>query len=401
MENPNIPHNEVERLEALYRYKLLDTLPEKTYNDIIDIAAHVCNVPISLISLVDNNRCWFKAKRGLDRDEAPRQIAYAAHAINSPSTVMVIEDAFADERFRNSPFVLQDTPTRFYAGIPLVTPDGYAIGTLCVIDNVPRKLDSRQINTLQILAKQIVNQFELRLKMQEVQELNDKLKESYQDLESFSYSVAHDLRSPLKNIDGFLSLLNEEYGSQFDELGKELLQNIQLAYTDMSGVIDSLWKLSTIGSQDLKITTTNLTGICNNTLANNILDKYEINVQTGMQVPGDADLLKIAIENLVCNAIKYSRPKQNPSISIGQLRQDDQTIFYVKDNGIGFDEAGAKAIFKPFQRLHSAPEFEGMGIGLSIVHKVIEQHGGRIWAESTPNKGATFYFTLEPTLNTI
>jgi len=400
MESLTIPHNEAERLDTFYRYKLLDTLPEKAYDNIINIAAHICDVPISLISLVGSDLCGFKAKLDVDKQEAPRKISFAAHTINSPSTIIIIEDTLADDRFRDCPLVLQDSPMRFYAGTPLVTPDGYAIGTLCVIDKVPRKLNTQQIRTLKILASQIVNQFELCLKMQQAQQLNDQLKESYQDLESFSYSVAHDLRSPLKNIRGFLSLLKEEYGNQFDELGEELLQNIQLAYTDMSVVIDSLWKLSTIGSQNLQISTINLTDICKTTLAkSNSLDRYETHVQAGMQVSGDAALLKIALENLVSNAIKYSSQKQNPFISIGQLHQNGQALFYIKDNGVGFNDAKAQAIFKPFQRLHTADEFEGMGIGLSIVHKVIERHGGKIWAESVPDKGTTFYFTLKSALS--
>jgi len=399
MESLTIPHHEVERLEALYRYKLLDTLPEKAYDDIISIAAQVCNVPISFISLVDNDRCWFKAKSGLDQEEAPRSIASASHTINQPLEIMVVEDTLADKQFQNCPLVLQNPPLRFYAGTPLVTPDGYAIGTLCVVDNVPRTLNAGQVNTLKILAKQVINQFELRLKMQEVRQLNNKLKESYQDLESFSYSVAHDLRSPIKNIHGFLSLLKEEYGNHFDDLGKELLRNIELAYTNMSGAIDSLWKLSNIGSQNLKISHTNLTNICKEVLASNHpLDRYETHVQAGMQVHGDPALLKIAVENLVVNAVKYSSQKEKPFISIGQLHQNGQALFYIKDNGVGFNDTKAKSIFKPFQRLHTVDEFEGMGIGLSIVHKVIKRHGGKIWAESKPNKGATFYFTLAPAL---
>lgn len=395
MESPAIPINEVERLEALYRYELLNTFPEKAYDDIISIAASICDVPISLISLIDEKRCWFKAKIGLEQQEAPRQTAYAAHAINQPSQIMVVEDTLADERFSDSPLVLQKPPMRFYTGIPLITPDGFAIGTLCVIDKVPRKLKESQINTLKILAAQIVSLFELRLKKKEVTQLRSQLQYANQELESFSYSIAHELRAPLMNIQGFRNLIEEEYKQHFDDLGKEVLHELETSSNKIDTTIESIWNLSKIGFVDLQKHPINLSDLCDNVLARIAPEsKYSFLIKENMETNGDTAFITIVLENLINNAIKYSCQREQPQIIIDQKTQNGRTIFFIKDNGVGFTEQSATTIFRPFHRLRTMEKFEGMGIGLSIVKKIINRHGGEVWAVGIPNEGATFYFTL-------
>ena len=392
MESPAIPFNEIERLEALYRYRI-STLPEKAYNDIIQIAATTCNVHISLISLVDEDKCWFKAKIGLEYSQTSRNTTYAAHAINEPSEVMIVEDALEDKRFYDSPFILQDPSMRFYAGTPLVTPDGFAIGTLCVIDKVPRKLSTNQINTLQVLAKQIVSQFELRSKTEEVNRLNKELQLINQDLESFSYSVAHDLRAPVKNIEGLVGLLQDEY--QFDSLGNELVSGLKTASKRMDSIITDIWQLSKISFLDLQSHSINFSKLCDRVLFSfTPRSKYSFQIQDNMQAKGDPTLLTTVVENLLSNAIKYSSQEEKPIIVIGQKMKDNQLTYFIQDNGIGVAEAAATSIFKPFHKLDTADVSEGMGIGLSIVKKIINRHGGQIWVTKNLEKGATFHFTL-------
>ncbi len=393
MESPAIPANEVERLEALYRYQILNTLPTKTYDDIVSLAASICNVPISLISLVDKDRCWFKAKVGLEQSEAPRRIAYAAHAINEPNKAMVVEDALDDERFADCPLVLQDSSMRFYAGIPLVTPDGFAIGALCVVDKVPRQLTAQQIEMLRVLANQVVSEFELQLKQKEVTQLNAQLQQANKRQESFSYSVAHDLRAPLKNMEGFLNLLDETYREQLDSLGKELLRELKTNSIRIDTVIQDIWNLSKISFTELHHRSIDLSDLCNNVLIR-IAPKnnYSIKVQDGMQIRGDSAFLTIAMENLISNAIKYSSKEANPQVSIGQTDRNGQSVYFVRDNGIGVRKEESTKIFQPFYRTHTEGEYEGMGIGLSIVKKIVNRHGGKIWVSSTLGEGATFYF---------
>lgn len=157
----NVPTREVARLEALRQYKILDTPAEQSYDDITALAAFICNVPIALISLIDANRQWFKSKVGINIDETSRDVSFCAHAILSES-IMIINDTHHDERFDDNPLVIWAPSIRFYAGVPLLTPDGYRLGTLCVIDRKPRELSEYQVKTLEALARQVVMQLELK-----------------------------------------------------------------------------------------------------------------------------------------------------------------------------------------------------------------------------------------------
>ena len=156
-----IPRNEKKRLKVLWQYSVLDTVPEAIFDDLTELAARICEAPIALITLVDENRQWFKSKVGLSLTETSRDISFCAHAITQPE-LFIVPDATRDERFSHNPLVTSDPQVRFYAGAPLVTPDGYALGTLCVIDKVPRELRLEQKQALRILARHVVSQLELR-----------------------------------------------------------------------------------------------------------------------------------------------------------------------------------------------------------------------------------------------
>ena len=156
------PLNEAERLAALRQFHILDTLPEAAYDDLAFIASHICQTPIALVSLVDGNRQWFKARIGLDAEETPRDLAFCAHAILDTGQVMQVPDATQDERFNTNPLVTSGPNIRFYAGVPLLTADGHAIGTLCAIDSKPRRLDDDQLRALRALSREVMMQMELR-----------------------------------------------------------------------------------------------------------------------------------------------------------------------------------------------------------------------------------------------
>lgn len=175
---PPVPAHEAKRLKVLWQYEVLDTVPEEIFDDLTELAARICEAPIALISLVDEKRQWFKSRIGISLQETSRDVSFCAHAINQPD-LFIVPDATKDERFEHNPVVVSDPKIRFYAGAPLVTPDGYALGTLCVIDKVPRQLGRDQQHALRILARHVVSQLELRRRSRElagVRAENEKLR---------------------------------------------------------------------------------------------------------------------------------------------------------------------------------------------------------------------------------
>jgi PAS domain S-box-containing protein len=224
-----------------------------------------------------------------------------------------------------------------------------------------------------------------------------KLQSVNKELESFSYSVSHDLRAPLRAINGYAKIIEEDYGLSLDEEAKRLFAGIKSNSDRMNILIEDLLKLSRLGKKTVEKSEVNM-----NEMVERVLTEisrsagHKASVISHVLEPafGDPSLLNQVWTNLLSNAIKYSSKKERPEIEIGCTKQEDEIVYYVKDNGAGFSMDYAEKLFNVFQRLHSSNDFEGTGVGLAIVHRIISKHGGRIWAEAKVNEGAVFYFTL-------
>ena len=192
-----IPQNEKKRLKVLWQYEVLNTVPEEVFDNLTELAARICEAPIALISLVDEKRQWFKSKFGTDVTETSRDISFCAYAITQPG-LFIVPDATLDERFASNPLVTSEPKIRFYAGAPLVTPDGYALGTLCVIDKVPRELRPEQKQALSILAHHVVTQLELRRRSQELGAVRDETARLKGELEKARAKLSAARRKPVR-----------------------------------------------------------------------------------------------------------------------------------------------------------------------------------------------------------
>jgi PAS domain S-box-containing protein len=218
------------------------------------------------------------------------------------------------------------------------------------------------------------------------------------DLEAFSYSVAHDLRTPLRSLDGFSQALLEDYADKLDEQGQEFLGRIRGAAQQMGELIDDLLLLSRVTRNKLLCESVDLSALAKSVLAslqkNEPQRKAELIIAEGLITNGDARFLRIVLENLLGNAWKFTGKCPMTRIEVGAQQEKGRPVFFVRDNGTGFDMAYAHKLFGVFQRLHLASEFEGTGIGLAIVQRIVQRHSGRVWAEGEVGRGATLYFTL-------
>ena len=233
---------------------------------------------------------------------------------------------------------------------------------------------------------------------QKVRERTARLEELNRELEAFSYSVSHDLRAPLRSIDGFSQALLEDCHDQLDDEGKDYLQRVRSATQRMGHLIDEMLKLSRISKAELKPLPVDLSQlarkVCTELSQENPDHHVDIQIQETLTAQADPALMEILLENLLSNAWKFTKDNPDAAIEVGQKVLDSQEVFFIADNGAGFDMQYAQQLFAPFKRLHSADKYPGTGIGLATCARIVKKHQGRIWADSEPEKGTTFFFTL-------
>lgn len=231
-----------------------------------------------------------------------------------------------------------------------------------------------------------------------VQERTHALMEANKELEAFSYSVSHDLRAPLRSMDGFSKALLTQYADQLDERGKDYLNRVRESAQKMGDLIDGMLILSRLGRKEIRREKVDLSSMCRDIIEelkkNETQRQVVVTIAKGLTAEADPALMFAAMENFLENAWKYTSQKQAAEISVGSFVENGEEVFFVKDNGAGFDMLYSDKLFGAFQRLHNANDFPGTGIGLVTIKRILERHGGRVWAQGEEGKGATFYFTF-------
>jgi light-regulated signal transduction histidine kinase (bacteriophytochrome) len=231
-----------------------------------------------------------------------------------------------------------------------------------------------------------------------IEQSNAELQAVNKELEAFSYSVSHDLRAPLRSIDGFSQVLQEDYTEHLDETGRDCTARIRRSAQYMGALIDDMLNLARVTQSELTRSQVDLSA-----QAREIVEKLrlevphravEIEIANGIEARGDAHLLRIALTNLLNNAWKFTAGRSPARVEFGKETVNGETSYFVRDNGVGFDMAYVGKLFGAFQRLHDVREFPGTGVGLATVQRIISKHGGHVWAKGEPGRGATFYFTL-------
>src|SRR5450432_3354169 len=377
MQIPAIPVDEKERLAALREYHILDAEAGKEFDDITRLASEICQTPISLITLIDEHRQLFKGGTPLPANEIPRDMAFCSHAINHPLEPFIVNDMRTDERFADHPFVLGEPRVVFYTGIPLVNPEGYPLGTLCVLDRKPKKLTENQINSLQILAKQVIQLFELRKANFRLRALKETLEARNEELQQFAFVISHDIKSPLASIVLSGEMLRENFGDNIDEENDQLLKVLSRSSLKIRNLVDGV--LAYYRSESALSEGAESFGL--QPFLVSIAEMFRTNNAIDIQLPAGNLFIftnKTALEqilvNLVQNAIKYN-DKDKPGIQIRFSEDDTHYYFSVTDNGRGISAEEQKKIFELFTTLGQRDRFDtqGSGIGLSTVKKLVEK----------------------------
>lgn len=528
-----LPSNEPQRLARLRGLGILDTLPQQAYDDISALAKAICNTPMAYIGFIDADREWLKSRNGLDVVEAPRDITLCAHAILEPDRVMVVEDTLQDPRFADNPLVTGEMGLRFYAGAPIVTSDGLAVGTVCVIDRTRRQLDALQIDALKrlsglvstLLEHERLRQAEAHAQAESAHLRNEQLmamitagldaqayidrdlvyrhaNQNYLDYhgagrddvighsvpellqhdegvgmvveklhqalqgkpvyyqrlghyrgkgdrhvevamlpvfddtggvigvvkrmhdienlmrnearlrdtinllerktmeqQRFIQVISHDLREPINSINNFTSLLATDHAPGWPDDARRYLQFVQQGGRRISQLLDDLLRYVRLDKHRVDFVDVDTAA-----LAHQVRDDLTAALQrTGGTIDigdmpvvrGDTTLLRLLIQNLVENGLKFTRAGQKPHVRLHHEATPEHWLIHVEDNGIGIPAEHQSAVFDMFKRLHNRKVYAGSGLGLSICRRIADMHGGRLRLESSPDQGSRFTLELQ------
>ncbi len=416
MRKPKPPSNEAQRLERLHSYNILDTLPEQTYDDIVALAAHICEVPIALVSLVDEHRQWFKARYGLDAAETPRAVSFCGHVVETAQE-LVVADSHADERFADNPLATDYPHVRFYAGTPLRTKDDLVLGTLCVIDHVPRSLTEQQRTMLKSLSNLVMSQLELRMQLDHSEALQQQLiaakevaEQADKSKSQFLATMSHELRTPLNAIIGFSKILCKNKRNTLGPLDLKYLGRIYDNGTHLLRLINEVLDISKIeaGRMSYREDACEIDEIVHTVMHLQDSLAQENSIALSAEVPkrllpfiADSHRLRQVLTNLVSNAIKFT---ERGTVTVRVVARDDTrqvAAIDVIDTGVGIAADKLEAIFRPFEQADGTTTraYAGTGLGLPISRGFCQGMGMSLEVDSEVGRGSTFRIVIPAELS--
>jgi signal transduction histidine kinase len=392
MQSAPLPPDEEARLAKLRSYGILDTIDEREYDEVVRLVGQICETPIASISFVDSDRVWFKSTLGLEHRQIPREIAFCDYAILDDE-LFVVEDARADERYRDHPLVIDTPGIRFYAGMPLVTPDGYRLGALCAIDSAPRSLTPRQRQALETLSHHVVNLLELRAKTRTLEELSD-LKTRMMAI------MGHDLRSPMAAVASAVALLKDEEltvddrGAVVRELG-QLLDSTQYlidnvvtwASSEMTGPAPS--SLDVVDLRDLSEEL--IESLSDGFAAKG--NRLTAHINGTGPIESDRNVLLFVLRNLLVNANKFT---SGGEVELTAEETGTEVCLSVRDTGIGISPAQLEGLFdwRVRSKCTGTSGEKGSGLALLLCQDMAARIGASLLVESAEGEGSTFRLSL-------
>lgn len=410
----DIPQNrtltELRALHALAETINRSNSLESVYPEALQALRWVCAADRAAVLLLDHkNIMRFAAADGLSDCYRAAVEGHSPWASNEENAQpVVVTDPEREPSLAALLPLLRAEGIASLAFIPIAH-QGRLLGKFMLYFDAPHEMTAEEIRLALTVAEYLALAVSRQHALEETRRLNfeledrvqrrtRQLEEANREMESFCYSVSHDLRAPLRALDGFSRILLEDAGQILDDTDKDNLRRIIAASERMGGLMDDLLKLSRIGRVGMRLTDVDLGGIAAGILerlrSGTPARRIDVQIAPGLAVQADAGLMRIALDNLLENAWKYTGKTADARIEFGSLERDGQVDFFIRDNGAGFDLRYATKLFSPFQRAHSPGEFGGNGIGLAIVQRILQRHGGRTWAESEPGRGSTFWFTL-------
>jgi signal transduction histidine kinase len=389
MQKPKIPRNEKDRIKELDAYNIIEAAQQDDFDFLTSLTAQICGTKIALITLVTSEKLCYLSQFGMDSKAIPRDFSFCAHAILTPEKPFVVEDARSDVRFFDNPLTTGYPHVFFYAGISLVNSNGFALGTLCVMDDKPRHLSDAQMLQLAHLASHTVKLLELRRSQIELQQANE-------ELEQFAFIAAHDLKEPLRGITNYLSVFKRKYSNQLDEKGHFYIDSAYQSAQRMKKLIIDILDFSRMGTlgKDQIILDELMDAVFLNYKKSKINKSVKLTKSNLPVLIGDAGSFIQLFTNLIDNAIKYQHEGNTPEITINAEEDGTNWIISVSDNGIGIAPEHQKRVFEIFKRLHPDSEYNGTGIGLANCKKIVRALGGKIWYEANKPTGTIFKFTI-------